>query len=274
MWPIIHSNHYNALYFGKDCRRIGSRIRVPVEVLHLTRVPIFQPDAKRGKPVRGCGASDAYQLEADLIRLIFDSLLERTHVCMISFLEPVLGRGELRDAVEYPSVSPSPVAGVLAGSCVCAGSRLVVVLNFWSMCMKRVASLAAVVAIALGMTLVTRSWAADDSKVPTTKEIMTKLNKGPDCLKAVLAKELRGDSQDWATIQKQTKDFAEAAAALGKNTPKKGDKDSWEKFTKAYATDAKALASAADKKDLDECKTAQSKLDKSCMSCHQAHRGR
>ena len=115
--------------------------------------------------------------------------------------------------------------------------------------MTRVVAVVGLLVLVLGLTVMARAVAADDPKVPTSKEIMTKLNKGPDCLKAVLAKQLKADTQDWTLIQKESREFAEATAALGKNTPKKGDKDSWDKLTKAYATDAKALATAAEKKD-------------------------
>jgi cytochrome c556 len=133
-----------------------------------------------------------------------------------------------------------------------------------------VARVLALVALIAGVT----SASADSEKTPSIKEVMGKLNKGPDCIKSVLTKELKADQPNWQEIQKQTKEYVQGTVALEKATPKKGDKESWTKQTKAYHDGAVALDAAAQSKDKGATVAANSKLGTSCMSCHQQHRGR
>src|SRR5215471_6674315 len=83
----------------------------------------------------------------------------------------------------------------------------------------------------------------DDSR--PIKEIMTKANDGPQSLKSLLGQELAVDSPDWATIQQQTREFAQLTASLGEYTPPKGSKESWARLTSAYADSAASLDKAA-----------------------------
>lgn len=115
---------------------------------------------------------------------------------------------------------------------------------------------------------------AQDGKAPTIKEVMGKLTKGPNSLTSVIGKELSSDKVAWDDLKKQSKEFAEFAEALGKNKPPKGDEQSWEKLTKAYADSAQALAMASDKMDKKAAVAAHDKLKGACMSCHRAHRGK
>jgi hypothetical protein len=108
-------------------------------------------------------------------------------------------------------------------------------------------------------------------KVPAIKEIMARLNK-PGGLYPTLSKELKTDDLDWAEVQQQAKTFAKMAAALGKNVPPKGDADSWAKLTQDYATNARALEAAADKKDRPAADAARLRLGgDACKTCHKAH---
>jgi hypothetical protein len=107
---------------------------------------------------------------------------------------------------------------------------------------------------------------------PSIREIMIKLAKGPNSLAPVLGKELKDNPPPWETIQGQTKDFALLAAALGKNEPPKGSKESWEKLTAAYAGMAAELDRAAQARDSAAALTAHGQLAESCRSCHQEHR--
>jgi cytochrome c556 len=109
-------------------------------------------------------------------------------------------------------------------------------------------------------------------KSPTVKEIMGKLNKGPTALTPALGKALKAAEPDWEKILEQTKTYIEQVGDLAKNDAPKGTKESWEKLTKAYAENAKALNEAAKKKDVQAAKTAQAKLAGSCRVCHMAHR--
>ena len=140
--------------------------------------------------------------------------------------------------------------------------------------MKKIVSAAAILAVLGVATLVINPLSAQGDKVPTPKEIMGKLNKGPNALHAMLGKALKSDEPAWDDIQKETKEYSELAAGLGKNDPPKGDKDSWAKLTKTYAENAKALADGAEKKDKAAMTTAHGKIGKSCKSCHDAHRGK
>jgi hypothetical protein len=101
---------------------------------------------------------------------------------------------------------------------------------------------------------------------------MTKLTKGPNSLTPVIEKELNSDAPPWETIQGQTKEFAQLAAAMGKNTPPKGHMESWEKLTSAYTEWASDLDAAAQAKSKDAALEAHGKLAGSCMACHREHR--
>jgi hypothetical protein len=115
---------------------------------------------------------------------------------------------------------------------------------------------------------------AQDEKPLTAKEIMGKLNKGPNSLCPTIGKDLRADPPAWEQIQKETKDFAALAGALTKAKPPRGEQESWDKLCKAYAESATALDEAADKKDKKAVQAAHAKLAdmKSCKACHSAHR--
>ncbi len=115
---------------------------------------------------------------------------------------------------------------------------------------------------------------AQGEKPPTVKEIMGKLNKGPNSLTPMIGKDLRDNPPDWDHIQKDAKTFVTLAAALQKNRPPKGDAGSWEKLAKTYTDNARALEDAAEKKDPKAAQTAIARLAdmKSCGACHAAHR--
>jgi cytochrome c556 len=130
-------------------------------------------------------------------------------------------------------------------------------------------------ALALGMLAVLADgdlFAQGGQKTPTPSEIMKKAN-GKNGLKAALQKGLKANPVDWDATQKQTKEYAELAGALGKNDAPKGDKASWEKLTKAFADNAKDMNTAAEKKDQAGTQAALTKITGSCMACHSQHRG-
>jgi cytochrome c556 len=114
---------------------------------------------------------------------------------------------------------------------------------------------------------------ADKDKVTPIKEIMAKAHKGGNSilgsLKTALAKK---DDVKWDSVESKVKDLVLLAGDLTKNTPKKGEKESWEKLTTAYEKDAKALLTAAEKKEYDDAKKSLSALSDSCKGCHSVHR--
>ena len=111
-----------------------------------------------------------------------------------------------------------------------------------------------------------------DARAKTVKEIMEKLNKGPQSESAKLKSALAAKSPNWETIQASTKEYADLGPALGENDPPKGAKESWKTHSETFASQTKALNEAADKKDLAATKGAFQKISMSCMGCHRAHR--
>lgn len=113
---------------------------------------------------------------------------------------------------------------------------------------------------------------ADDTKTPTIKEVMDKLHKGANAPLATVGRGLKADTPDWPKLQKETKNFVILGAALAKNTPPRGGKESWEKLALNYFNNAKALDDAVQKENKDDAEAAYAKIRGSCMACHRAHR--
>jgi hypothetical protein len=108
---------------------------------------------------------------------------------------------------------------------------------------------------------------------PTVRQIMVRLTKGPSSLKEVIGKALDAETPDWNTIQPQTDEFARLAAALSKQTPRKGSPESWAKLSAAFGESAAALDKAAKAKNRDAALDAHNEITGSCMECHRQHRG-
>jgi hypothetical protein len=138
--------------------------------------------------------------------------------------------------------------------------------------MKKCLCVAGVVALALIVVL--SPTGAQGDKAPTIKDVMGKLNKGPNAMTPTIGKDLKDDPPAWDDLQKETKDFVKCVEALGKNTPPKGEKDSWEKLTKAYLDNAKALEAATAKKDKKAAQDAYGRLAApgNCKACHSEHK--
>lgn len=107
---------------------------------------------------------------------------------------------------------------------------------------------------------------------PTTREAMKKLNGGPNSLHQTLKLDLKEAEPDWEAIQESAAEYAKLTAELGKNKPTKGDADSWQRLTKAYHDDARALDAAAKAKSRARASAALTRLDNACKTCHKAHR--
>jgi hypothetical protein len=114
---------------------------------------------------------------------------------------------------------------------------------------------------------------AQDDK-PTIKQAMGKLHKAGTGALPSIKKALAADTPDWKGIQKTTKLIAEISATIIELEPPKGDQADYTKQSKAYATNAKALKDAADKEDAAASKAAFGKLNASCKSCHDLHKGK
>ena len=124
---------------------------------------------------------------------------------------------------------------------------------------------------ALVLAVAAATAAAQGDKM-TVKEIMGRVNKPPKALFPAIRLGLNAEAPDWELLRKQAKEVAELAEALTRKEPPRGEKESWAKFTKAYAADAKSLASAAEKKDKDVVIGLHAKIARSCTACHNVHR--
>jgi|YNPBryunderm2012_1023409.scaffolds.fasta_scaffold34446_1 cytochrome c556 len=106
-------------------------------------------------------------------------------------------------------------------------------------------------------------------KGPSIKQIMKAMN-GP---KGFVAKTVdAGKAGNWDEAAKYGSKAAECAAALGKNTPKKGDAASWEMLTKKYAQVGADIEAAAKAKDLDKLQDAAKTFGAACKNCHSMHK--
>jgi cytochrome c556 len=114
--------------------------------------------------------------------------------------------------------------------------------------------------------------ASSDDETPSIKKIMDTLHKGAKSPLNKMKSALKAASPDWEEIQKQAKVFVEYGESLPKNDPPKGNKNSFEKLAKAYASNAKSLEKSAEKSDLKGARAAFSKISGSCMACHRSHR--
>jgi hypothetical protein len=114
---------------------------------------------------------------------------------------------------------------------------------------------------------------ARDEKTPDIKEIMKKVNS-PTGLYATVMRELKEQDVMWDDIKEPAQEIARLAALLGKNDPPQGDKASWQKLTKAYADNAKALEKAVAKRDKKGAVAAQKLIGEEavCNACHKVHR--
>lgn len=110
-----------------------------------------------------------------------------------------------------------------------------------------------------------------DDKNPSNEEIMKKLH-GKTGAHKLIKKALADGSTDWDAIATHAKLYSDLSNLLEKNKPDMGDVKSWQKLSKSYAADAKALSEAVAKKDKEAVKTVFAKLSDSCDACHELHR--
>ncbi len=139
--------------------------------------------------------------------------------------------------------------------------------------MRAIVCATSVVIVMLIACLVTGpAGAQSDEKVPSIKKIMDVLHKGGKAHLSKVKAALKKDSPDWAEVLKDAKAIAKNGGYLAKNDPPKGDKESWEKLAKAYASTAKTLEEAVEKEDLTKARAATKKLSASCKACHDQHK--
>ena len=109
----------------------------------------------------------------------------------------------------------------------------------------------------------------DKKKTPTTKEIMKKV-PGKEGLVSKANAAAKGEKWDDAKkIGTELKSYGEA---LGKNSPKKGDKESWETHAKGFSEVMTEIADGAEKKDKEAVAAGAKKFGGLCADCHKAHK--
>jgi hypothetical protein len=109
-------------------------------------------------------------------------------------------------------------------------------------------------------------------KTPDIKTIMAEGHKGSDAFLAKIGSEAKAGKWEDATMHaKALNVFGEA---LGKNDPPKGEKASWERLSKKYNENTKAVLSAVEKKDATATATSLKAIQGSCMECHKSHKGK
>ena len=112
--------------------------------------------------------------------------------------------------------------------------------------------------------------AANAADKPTIDEIMKKNhNKKAGAFPKIQKLIEEGQFDKAAPL---AKDLAANGAKLQSVKPEKGDEKSWEKMSKAYAVNTKAVSEAVEKKDAAAAKASAKTLQGSCKACHDAHR--
>ncbi|MBL8866729.1 MAG: cytochrome c [Gemmataceae bacterium] len=124
-------------------------------------------------------------------------------------------------------------------------------------------------ALSLGVVAQEKKDKKDTKKTPTTKEIMKKV-PGKEGLCAKCNAAAKGEK--WEDAKKIGAELKAYGEALGKNTPKKGDKESWEKHAKGFSEVMTEIADAADKKDKEGVAAGAKKFGGMCADCHKAHK--
>jgi hypothetical protein len=115
---------------------------------------------------------------------------------------------------------------------------------------------------------------AEGDKVPTIKEIMEKAHRCRTAYIKLVREELVKADPNWPVVENKSKEMVQMGHWLAKNTPPRGSKESWEKFTSLYVAHATILTDAAERKDKETALVHQKKLSAMCATCHREHRGR
>jgi len=110
-----------------------------------------------------------------------------------------------------------------------------------------------------------------DSKAKDIGEVMKKAHTADEAFRKVIAKAVK--DKDYESAATTAKAWVALSSQLGKFDPPKGEKASWKKLTTKYAKDVKSLAGAIDKKNARGAGQALATINKSCGTCHKAHKG-
>src|SRR5262245_14526433 len=137
---------------------------------------------------------------------------------------------------------------------------------------RRNARLGALLALLLALAGLSARLDAQGDKPPAIKDVMRKVNS-PTGIYFGLARDLKDEPPAWDEIQQQTRLIVQHVDGLARATPPKGDMESWQRLTKAYAEQARALDQAARRMDRAAALAAHARMgNAACMACHKAHR--
>lgn len=134
---------------------------------------------------------------------------------------------------------------------------------------------AAAVAVVAGVLVAMA--ASEAAQAERKLSIMALMHKQYDVSRAPfvqIKKEMYRTSPDWEKIEAAAGDFLALAEALGKNEPRRGDKESWTKLTGLHVADARALQAAAKSHDREALRNVHRRLAAACKACHDAHKYR
>jgi hypothetical protein len=113
---------------------------------------------------------------------------------------------------------------------------------------------------------------SDDPPPPPIKEVMATLNKGPQALTSSIGRNLDKAKPDWRTLAEQCSEYIVNVEHLGKNVPPRGEPASWERLTRSYLDNAKAMETAVKARDRTAALAAHQKLERACARCHVSHK--
>ena len=140
--------------------------------------------------------------------------------------------------------------------------------------LQQVRWIAATLTLAAGALVLSPSLAEEKDKAPPIKLIMKTANAGPKALLSQTAAGLKSADPKWDDLAKTTASLVKCVSYLEKNTPPKGNKESWEKMAGAYIAKAKALDEAVSKKEKGEAEGIVKQMQGSCSACHKLHKGK
>lgn len=122
--------------------------------------------------------------------------------------------------------------------------------------------------LALAVIVAANTTNAADDKAPDVKAVMKKSFGGKENLKTKIQAAIK--EKKWEDAEPLAKEWSECVAGLPKATPKKGEKESWEKLSATFVKNVTTLGEAVKEKDAKKANGAINGIQ--CKSCHDAHR--
>ena len=132
---------------------------------------------------------------------------------------------------------------------------------------------AGMLALAVFVAWLSGSAGAQGDKASELRATMKKIGDGSSGLYTKLGRELRDEEPAWDDARKMSRELVLLSAGLGKHTPPRGDKTSWETKTKAFTETVAALDQAVGKRDRATAFASWKRMEEqTCAACHKVHR--